>query len=70
MASPSTGTIYQSSNETVMKILPEGLLQIVRKSKTTLTVSNRGKHGLLDVSVEVTMNRTEPRSRMPARTGP
>lgn len=47
------------------KILPEGLLQIVGNGKTTLTVSNRGQQGLLDVSVEVTMNRTALRPRMP-----
>jgi hypothetical protein len=53
MGSPSADTVYQSSNEKVIKILPEGLLQIVGNGKTTLTVSNRGKQGTLDVSVEV-----------------
>lgn len=50
---PSAGTIYESSNEKVIKVLPEGLLQIVGNGKTVITVHNRGKQGTLDVSVEV-----------------
>ncbi len=50
---PSAGTIYQSSNEKVVKILPEGLLQIVGNGKTVITVHNHGKQGTLDISVEV-----------------
>ncbi|MBI5855254.1 MAG: hypothetical protein HZB35_08525, partial [Nitrospirae bacterium] len=53
MASPSAGTTYQSSNEKVIKVLPEGLLQITGNGKTTLTVTNRGKQAQLDISVEV-----------------
>lgn len=50
---PSAGTIYESSNEKVIKVLPEGLLQIVGNGKTVMTVHNRGKQGTLDLSVEV-----------------
>lgn len=53
LSSPSTGTIYQSGNEQVLKVLPEGLLQITGNGKTTLTVTNRGKQATLDIRVEV-----------------
>lgn len=49
----STGTKYESSNEQVIRALPDGLLQIVGNGKTTLTVTNRGKQASLDISVEV-----------------
>lgn len=49
----STGTTYTSSNEQVVRVLPDGLLQIVGNGKTTLTVTNRGKQATLDISVEV-----------------
>ena len=67
MASPSAGTIYESSNEKVIKVLPEGLLQIVGNGKTTLTVHNRGKQGTLDVSVDVN---DEPNGTPTADAGP
>ena len=50
---PSAGTIYQSSNEKVIEVLPEGLLQIVGNGKTVITVHNHGKQGTLDISVDV-----------------
>ena len=53
IGTPSTGTHYASSDEKVIRILPDGLLQIAGRGKTTLTVTNRGKKASLDVSVEV-----------------
>jgi hypothetical protein len=53
MSLPSAGTTYHSSNEKVIKVLPEGLLQIVGNGKTVITVQNRGKVGTLDISVDV-----------------
>ncbi|HJU05098.1 MAG TPA: hypothetical protein VJ692_08070 [Nitrospiraceae bacterium] len=50
---PGTGTTYQSSNEKVIKVQPDGLLQVVGNGRTTLTVSNRGKQADLDIIVEV-----------------
>ncbi|MGQ0809946.1 MAG: PKD domain-containing protein [Nitrospiraceae bacterium] len=50
---PSTGTAYQSSNERVIKVLSDGLLQIVGNGRAVMTVSNRGKEASLDVTVEV-----------------
>ena len=53
ISSPSTGSQYASSNEKVIKVLSDGLLQIVGNGKTVLTVTNRGKQASLDVSVDV-----------------
>jgi hypothetical protein len=53
MAHPSTGATYRSSNEKVIKVLPEGMLQITGKGTAVITVRNRGKESSLDVKVEV-----------------
>ena len=60
LSSPSTGTIYTSANDQILKVLPDGLLQIVGIGKTSLTVTNRGKHATLDVRVEVNPEPNEP----------
>ncbi len=60
IASPSTGTAYHSSNEKVIKVLRDGMLQIIGNGKTVLTVSNRGKEASLDVNVEVNDEPNEP----------
>jgi hypothetical protein len=60
ISSPATGTSYQSSDPKVIKILADGLLQIVGIGKTTLTVTNRGKQASLDVNVEVNPEPNEP----------
>jgi hypothetical protein len=56
----ASGTSYKSSNDKVIKVLKEGLLQIVGNGKTTLTVSNRGKQAQLDVGVTVNDEPNEP----------
>ncbi len=53
LSSPSTGTTYTSGNDRIIKVLPDGLLQIVGNGKTSLTVTNRGKQATLDLRVEV-----------------
>ena len=60
ISAPSTGTSYHSSNPNVIRILPDGLLQIVGNGKTVLTVTNRGKQGVLDVGVTVNDEPNEP----------
>jgi hypothetical protein len=60
LTQPSTGTTYRSSNEKVVKVLADGLLQIVGNGRTTLTVENRGKQGELDVIVEIGDAMNEP----------
>jgi len=67
ISTPSTGSQYASSDEKVIKVLPDGLLQIVGNGKTVLTVTNRGKQASLDVSVEVN---TEPNEMPVADAGP
>ena len=56
----ATGTRYQSSNPKIIRVLPNGLLQIVGNGKMTLTVTNRDKQALLDVTVEVNEEPNEP----------
>jgi hypothetical protein len=60
IAHPSAGTTYQSSNSKVIKVLPEGMLQIVGKGPAMITVRNRGKEAALDVRVEVNDEPNEP----------
>lgn len=60
ISSPASGTAYQSSNPTVIRVLPHGLLQIVGNGKTILTVTNRGKQASLDVGVTVNDEPNEP----------
>lgn len=60
LSSPSSGTVYTSGNDHILKVLPEGLLQIVGIGKTSLTVTNRGKQATLDVRVEVNPEPNEP----------
>jgi hypothetical protein len=57
---PSSGTSYQSANEKVIQVLPDGMLKIVGNGKTVLTVKNRGKEASLDVHVAVGDEPNEP----------
>lgn len=67
ISAPASGTAYRSSDEQVIKILADGLLQIVGNGKTVVTVTNRGKQAALDISVEVN---TEPNEPPVANAGP
>jgi len=60
ISSPASGTGYKSSNDKVIKVLNDGLLQIVGNGKTVLTVTNRGKQASLDVGVTVNDEPNEP----------
>ena len=60
ISSPASGTSYKSSNDKVIKVLKNGLLQIVGNGKTTLTVTNRAKQASLDVDVTVNDEPNEP----------
>jgi hypothetical protein len=54
ISSPSSGTIFTSSDEKVIKVHQQyGLLQLVGDGQTTITATNRGKSGSLEVKVEV-----------------
>ena len=60
LTAPSSGTGYQSSNDKVIQVLPDGMLKIVGNGKTVLTVKNRGKDASLDVHVAVGDEPNEP----------
>jgi PKD domain len=60
ISSPASGTSYKSSNDKVIKVLKDGLLQIAGNGKATLTVTNRGKQAQLDVDVNVNDEPNEP----------
>lgn len=60
ISTPASGTSYKSSNDKVIKVLKDGLLQIVGNGKTVLTVTNRGKQSSLDVTVTVNDEPNEP----------
>lgn len=49
----SAGSTYQSSDEKVMKVLPDGMLRMVGNGRASITVTNRGKQASLDVEVEL-----------------
>ena len=60
ISSPASGTGYKSSNDKVIKVLKDGLLQIVGNGKAVLTVTNRGTQASLDVAVTVNNEPNEP----------
>jgi PKD domain len=60
ISTPASGTSYESSRPTVIKVLPGGLLQIVGNGKATITVTNRHKQASLDVDVNVNDEPNEP----------
>jgi len=60
ISSPASGTTYTTSNTRVIKIVGDGLLQIVGNGKATITVTNRGKQASLDVDVNVNDEPNEP----------
>ena len=60
ISTPASGTSYKSSNDKVIKVLKDGLLQIAGNGKATLTVTNRGKQAQLDVDVNVNDEPNEP----------
>jgi hypothetical protein len=60
ISAPATGTSYLSSSPNVIKVLSDGLLQIVGNGKTTLTVTSRSKQASLDVTVEVNEEPNQP----------
>src|SRR5256885_8025066 len=48
----TAGSTYHSSNDQVVTFYPDGLLRVVGSGKATITVTNRGKQGTLDVVVK------------------
>ncbi|GJL60549.1 MAG: hypothetical protein NPIRA03_34060 [Nitrospirales bacterium] len=49
----STGTTYQSANDNIISVNPNGVLRLMGNGETTLTVKNRHQEATLDILVEV-----------------
>ncbi|MCS6306179.1 MAG: hypothetical protein H8K07_21330 [Nitrospira sp.] len=60
ISTPASGTRYTSSNDKVIQVVANGLLQIVGNGRTAITVSNRDKQASLDVDVKVNDEPNEP----------
>jgi hypothetical protein len=52
IAGTSAGSVYQSSDVRIIRVLPGGLLQVTGNGRATLTVTNRGQEGTLEVVVK------------------
>lgn len=63
----SAGSRYESSDARIIAIHPDGVVQVVGNGKAMLTVSNRGKSGVLEVIVK---GEADPNRAPIARTGP
>lgn len=61
------GSRYESSDARIIAIHPDGVVQVVGNGKAMLTVSNRGKSGVLEVIVK---GEAEANRAPMARTGP
>lgn len=63
----SAGSRYESSDARIIAIHPDGVVQVVGNGKAMLTVTNRGKSGVLEVIVK---GEADPNRAPMARTGP
>lgn len=50
---PATGTTYRSSDEKVIKVHPDGMIQLMGNGRVNITAVNRGKQAELQVEVAV-----------------
>ncbi len=57
---PSTGTTYTSSDPSIVKVFPEGVLQLMGNGRATITASNGEIEGQLDVHIQVPEEPNEP----------
>lgn len=56
----NTGTTYESSDEGILKVHPDGLLQLMGNGRATVTARNSGVEGRLQVRIEVPEEFNEP----------
>jgi K319-like protein len=67
LTGPGTESEFRSSDERVVSVDPEGIVQVMGNGKAVVTVKNRGKEGLLTVLVDAEMILNhEPVARVPA----
>ena len=64
----TSGTTYHSSNEKVVLVNPDGLLQLAGNGTATITAKNRGKESTLEVLVDVKDDPNEPPAADPGKT--
>lgn len=66
LTGPGTESEFGSSDERVVSVDPEGIVQVKGNGKAVVTVKNRGKEGRLHVLVEAEMiQNREPVARVP-----
>ena len=66
LSGPGTESEFWSSDEQVVSVDPEGMVQVKGNGKAVVTVKNRGKEGRLTVLVEADMTPNhEPMARVP-----
>ncbi len=64
----STGTTYQSANDNIISVNPNGVLRLVGNGETVLTVKNRNQEATLDILVEVNDEPNHPPVSNPGTT--
>lgn len=57
---PATGTTYESSDVAVVKVYPNGLLQLTGNGEASVTARNHGVEGTLRIRIEVPEEVNEP----------
>ncbi|MEO6203572.1 MAG: hypothetical protein ABIU05_26475 [Nitrospirales bacterium] len=64
----TTGTTYQSANEKIISVNPNGVLRLVGNGETVLTVKNRNQEATLDILIEVNDEPNHPPVSDPGKT--
>ena len=64
----STGTTYQSGNENIISVNPNGVVRLVGNGETALTVKNRNQEATLGILVEVNDEPNQPPFSDPGKT--
>ena len=64
----TTGTTYQSANDNIISVNPNGVLRLVGNGETVLTVKNRNQAATLKILVEVNDEPNHPPVSIPGTT--
>ncbi|MBA3967390.1 MAG: hypothetical protein H0X47_16765 [Nitrospirales bacterium] len=64
----TTGTTYQSANDKIISVNPNGVLRLMGNGETVLTVKNRNQEATLDILVEVNDEPNHPPVSDPGKT--
>jgi hypothetical protein len=52
LGSAATGSLFRSSDEAVVAVSPDGLLHVTGNGRARVTVTNRGKEGVIEIVVQ------------------